>query len=212
MEPTTAPVKGIARKMSRLMAAVGAIGKDKRIDAPGAKYNYRGIDDLYNALQPALIDVGVQILPSVVPGTYHREVREVTSKNRDGQERTRLLTMVSFILQVVFVDTEDGSNLLVTAPAEGYDDSDKAAGKAMSYGMKTALFSALSIPTEDPDADRPSTDTVSSKDRAAQAAIASIAQAEGLDELRAIWADLDPAIKNNPRVTEAKDARKALLS
>lgn len=209
MSTTTTP--GISRKMTRLMAAIGAIGKDKRIDAPGAKYNYRGIDDLYNALQPALIEVGVQILPSVVPGTYSREVREVTSKNRDGQERTRLLTMVSFVLQVAFVDVDDGSNLVITAPAEGYDDSDKAAGKAMSYGMKTALFSALAIPTEDPDSERPDTETTSSRDQAVARAVAALGAAESLDELRAVWADIDAKVKGDSRVVKAKDDRKAAL-
>lgn len=215
--PAKAP--GILRKVNEVMRRVGAIGKDRRVSAPGANYNYRGIEDLYNSLQPALVDVGVVMVPEVVPGTYARELKE--RENKSGG--VRLMTMVSFTLRLKFIDVDDASMIVAEGPAEGYDDSDKAAGKAMSYGMKTLLFAALCIPTEDPDASRPDMTSSSSekpedsapkakKDpKAAEEAIKTLREAGTPDELKAAWAKIPPTVKAEPEVSRAKDEAKDRL-
>lgn len=147
--------KGILKKYHAVMAGIGAIGKDRQMSAPGAKYNYRGIEDLYNELQPVLVEHGVILIPNI-SGDIKREYRE-TTKEYNGNKSTSLVTMVSFILELQLIDIDDGSSLTIRVPAEGYDNSDKASGKAMSYGMKNALFHGLVVPTEDPDGERPST-------------------------------------------------------
>lgn len=154
MAEETRRVGGIHKKMLKVMELVGGIAKNR--SGQGINYKFRGIDDLYGALHPALRDAGVAMYPVMLPGTWKREQREGQRQGYNGQEGKKFVnTMVSFDLQVQFVDVDDGSNVFVIVPAEGSDDSDKAAGKAMSYGMKNALFHALAIPTEDPDAERP---------------------------------------------------------
>jgi hypothetical protein len=150
-EQTAPAVRGIHRKMLRLMERVGGIGKNREVSGFGANYKYRGIDDLYAELHPALREVGIAMYPMMDASTLKSERVEGTR----GNGKSFVQTTVTFSLNVLFVDADDGSIMTVTVPAQGIDDSDKAAGKAMSYGMKSALFHALAIPTEDPDADRP---------------------------------------------------------
>lgn len=147
----TKRVGGIHRKMLKLMEEVGAIPKNR--SGQGINYKFRGIDDLYEAVHSGLRVVGVSMIPVMVPGSLKVDVRESTGQNGN----TKLNTTVTFELQVTFVDVDDGSTISVLVPAQGTDNSDKAAGKAMSYGMKNALFHVLAIPTEDPDAERPDT-------------------------------------------------------
>lgn len=146
-------VSPIHKKLLAIKRDIGAIAKDRKGD--GIRYTYRGIDDVYNALHGAMIEHGVMHYPQVIPGTYVREVKELLSK--DG--RSRLQSQVGFILAVEFIDVDSGTGVRITAPAEGYDDSDKASGKACSYGMKNALAHMFGIPTavEEPDHERPDT-------------------------------------------------------
>lgn len=155
MSETTGAVSPIHRKLLAVKKDIGAIGKDRR--GQGINYGYRGIDDIYNDAHSSLIEHGVNIYPQIVPGTLNRETKELQTK--DG--RVRLQTQLSCVLRVEFIDADTGTGVASTVVAEGYDDSDKASGKLLSYGMKTAIAHVLQIPTavEEPDAERPDTST-----------------------------------------------------
>lgn len=132
--------KAINRVQSEL-ASVG-ITKDKRNAAQG--YNFRGIDDVYNALSPMLAKNGLCILPRVLS-------REVTEKltSKGGT-----MFYVAVEVEFDFVSAEDGSKHVVKTFGEAMDSGDKATNKAMSAAYKYAAFQAFAIPTEgDNDAD-----------------------------------------------------------
>lgn len=195
----------IHKKLLQIKEDIGAIGKDRR--GQGISYTFRGIDDLYNALHSAMINRGVLHYPQVVPGTYVRELKDLPTK--DG--RIRQQTQISYILRVDFVDVDTGEGYFITVPAEGYDDSDKAAGKAVSYGMKTGLAHALGIPTElDPDSERP--DTTADPEAVVTALVRKIATAKNAGEVKRLWEEAPAYAKRNPDVIKAKDAAKELHS
>lgn len=122
--------------------AKAGITKDKRNQQQG--YNFRGIDDVYNALSPLMAKHGLCILPRIL--------------TRDVQERQTQKGGVLFYVTVEaefdFVAAEDGSTHVVRTFGEAMDSADKATNKAMSAAYKYAAFQAFAIPTEaDNDAD-----------------------------------------------------------
>lgn len=136
----TAVYKAIAA-VSGEMAKDG-IGKDRRNSQQG--YNFRGIDDVFNALSPLLAKHGLCILPRCI--------------NRSQVERTSAkggaLFYTTVDVEFDFVAAEDGSKHTIRVPGEAMDSADKSTNKAMSAAYKYAAMQAFCIPTEgDNDAD-----------------------------------------------------------
>ena len=127
-----------------IMSEIGAIGKNKRSQQ---NYNYRGVDDVMNALQPAMIQHRVFVSPEVLD-----EKREDRISNKGG-------TLIYTILKVKYTFyADDGSSVTAIVNGEGMDSGDKSANKAMSVAFKYACFQVFCIPTEemvDPDAETP---------------------------------------------------------
>lgn len=127
--------------ISSVMAEIGAISKEKKNQQQG--FMYRGIDDVYNALQPALVKHKVFVTPFV-----ENEIREErTNKNGTLMFYTRLEVLYKFY-------TVDGSCVETKVIGEAMDSGDKATNKALSIAYKYACFQVFCIPTEelvDPD-------------------------------------------------------------
>lgn len=126
-----------------VMADVGAVGKDHKNAQQG--FMYRGIDQIYNALQPAMIKNGVFVTPDIL--------------QEDREERTNAKGTVIFScrlkMRFKFFAT-DGSFVEAVTIGEAIDTGDKATNKAMSIAYKYACFQVFCIPTEemkDPDAE-----------------------------------------------------------
>lgn len=118
------------------------IAKGRRNQQQG--YQFRGIDDVYNALSPVLAKHRLCILPRVT----ERVVQE-----RETQ-RGGILFYVTVKVEFDFVSAEDGSTHTVSTFGEAMDSADKATNKAMSAAYKYAAFQTFCIPTEgDNDAD-----------------------------------------------------------
>lgn len=140
-------------KVYEAIAAVTAemakdgISKDRKNQQQG--YQFRGIDDVYNALSPMLARHHLCILPRIL--------------SRELVERQTLKGGVLFYVTVEaefdFVSAEDGSKHTVKTYGEAMDSADKATNKAMSAAYKYAAMQAFCIPTEgDNDADAHSHD------------------------------------------------------
>jgi hypothetical protein len=112
-----------------------AIGKTKRNQSQG--FNFRGIDDVYNAIHPLLAKHGVFTVP---------EVLEDRTEERQTKNGGALIYRVLKIKYTFFA--EDGSSVSATVIGEGMDSGDKASNKAMSIAHKYAFFQVFSIPTE----------------------------------------------------------------
>ena len=185
------------------LSSVG-ITKDRR-NMQGSGYNFRGIDDVYNAIAPLLAKHSLCILPRVLT----RECVERASKSGGA------LFYVTVEVEFDFVSADDGSKHTVKTFGEAMDSGDKATNKAMSAAYKYAAFQAFSIPTEaDNDADA-HTHAVASKTVLITPLIASIDAATTEDELKAAYFEAikmvgqDAAAKN--AIIVAKDLKKASL-
>ncbi len=134
----------VYQAINKVQAALSKNGitKDRRNQQQG--YNFRGIDDVYNALSPLLAENGLCILPRIL--------------SRQCEERQTAkggtLFYVTVEAEFDFVSSEDGSAHVVRTFGEAMDSGDKATNKAMSAAYKYAAFQAFAIPTEgDHDAD-----------------------------------------------------------
>ena len=136
MEQTQAP-KGIYNAMAKITAEIGAIGKDKKCQQ-GASFSYRGIDDVYNALNPIMARNGVFVLPIA---------HERTSENR-ATRNGGAMEVVVMRMEYQFCH-EDGSSVTCQTVGEAMDSGDKATNKAMAIAHKYAILQAFCIPTED---------------------------------------------------------------
>lgn len=122
------------------------ITKSRRNQQQG--YNFRGIDDVFNALSPLLAKHGLCIMPRIL--------------SRECVERQTAKGGVIFYVTVEaefdFISAEDGSKHTVRNYGEAMDSADKATNKAMSAAYKYAALQTFAIPTEadnDPDAHAP---------------------------------------------------------
>lgn len=139
-EQTKAVYAAIAAVMSD-MASEG-ISKGRRNLQQG--YNFRGIDDVYNALAPILAKHKLLILPRVIA---RHQVERSTAKGG-------VLFYTTVEVEFDLVSGVDGSSHTIKTVGEAMDSADKSSNKAMSAAFKYAAMQAFCIPTEgDNDAD-----------------------------------------------------------
>jgi hypothetical protein len=134
----------VYRAIAAVAGAIASkgIAKDKRNSQQG--YNFRGIDDVYNALAPILSEAGLVVLPRVLNRL------ETERETKSGGALFNVVVEVEFD----FVAAEDGSRHVVKTFGEAMDSADKATNKAMSAAYKYAAMQAFCIPTSgDNDAD-----------------------------------------------------------
>jgi hypothetical protein len=136
MDDVSKPGK-IYAAMSAVMLDVDPIAKDRKNAAQG--YQFRGIDDVYQALQSILGKHGVFTTSEILS---ERTEERKTSKGSD------LIYRVLHIRWRFYAS--DGSFVTTETIGEGMDSGDKASNKAMSVAHKYALLQAFCIPTDDP--------------------------------------------------------------
>lgn len=122
--------------ISAVMSDVGAVGKNSKNNHDN--YKYRGIDDIMNALSPAMVKNHVFVIPQVVESA--REER----KSRNGGN---LIYSVVKVKYTFFAD--DGSSVDAVVIGEAMDSGDKSTNKAMSAAFKYACFQTFCIPTDE---------------------------------------------------------------
>lgn len=116
---------------------LGGVAKGQRNAAQG--FNFRGIDQLMNAVAPVISRNGLVILPRVL------------ERSREERETAKGGAMHFTHIRVAFdfVSVKDGSMHTVETFGEAQDSGDKSTNKAMSAALKYALMQAFMIPTED---------------------------------------------------------------
>lgn len=126
----------IFKKIPIIMGKVGVIWKDRTNKIQN--YQFRWIDDMYNALNQHLAEENVFF------------TSEVISNAREERESKNWGTLIYSILTMKFTAyAEDWSNVSSTTVGEAMDSWDKSMNKAMSTAYKYALMQIFCIPTED---------------------------------------------------------------
>ena len=100
--------------------------------------NFRGIDDVYNALASLLSEYGLTIVPRILS----REA--VERKSNKGNA----LFYVTVEAEFDFVSADDGTRHVARTFGEAMDSGDKATAKAQSAAYKAMAFMTFAIPTE----------------------------------------------------------------
>lgn len=135
----------VYKAIGAVSAAISQEGISKTRKNTQQGYNFRGIDDVLNALSGALVQAGLVILPRCV----ERECVERTTAKGNA------LFYVTCKVEFDLVSTEDGSKHTVCTYGEAMDSADKATNKAMSAAYKYLALLVFCIPTEStPDADQ----------------------------------------------------------
>lgn len=146
----------IYSKISEVMNRIGSIGKDQRNDAQS--YQFRGIDDVYNALHQPLADAKIFYVPEVLDQSHD------IFEHQDGSRVKRSIRVRLRVKYTFFA--EDGSSISTVVEGEAIDSSDKATNKAMSAALKYMLIQVFCIPTlagDDADRSSPEIGTVTPK-------------------------------------------------
>jgi hypothetical protein len=181
----------IHTRMLAVMAAIGTVGKDRMNTFH--RYAFRGIDDMYNAVQPAMVAHGIYCTPRLVDKMI---ARVQTQENKPAVHA--ILTVDHHFF------APDGSTVVTRTVGEAIDTGDKACNKAMSAAYKYALMETYCIPTEgDNDAENHSHELgkgqppAAAKSAPAAAAPAKAAPRADLAALGALIKDLPnaPALK-----------------
>lgn len=198
-------ISAVAKEM-----AERGISKDRK--NVQQNFQFRGIDQVYNALAPMLAKHGLVILPRIT----ERTVTERTTQKGGA------LFYVVVKAEFDFVATEDGSTHTVTTYGEAMDSGDKATNKAMSIAYKYAAFQAFCIPTEetatDPDAEIHQVAAQQKTKPAPDAALAAFTEAAmkkaTLEELKQAFGEAWQMLDGTPEQQKAKevyDIRKSEL-
>lgn len=124
----------------RVMRDVKAVRKDKvadiKTDKGGYRFNFRGIDQVLNAVGPALRRHGVMVLPVDV------DVKQA------GQRMRETTVKVTYEITGPMGDTKR-----VASSGEGLDVGERGLAKALTTAYRNMLIVALTIPTDDPKMD-----------------------------------------------------------
>lgn len=139
----------ILELIPQLMQEIGVVGKSGYNTQN--KHKFRSIDDVMNAVHPALVKLKITPTFNCPSESIFRET--LREQKSGGGERLIFRTSCQ---TVVTLKADDGSAETYSAVGEGLDyGGDKSANKAMSAGYKYALGHGLCIPFEDvEDSDR----------------------------------------------------------
>lgn len=135
----------IAAVLADAAAEIGAVGKGRRTES-GARFQYRGVDDVVNAVADPLHSRGVVVVPEVLAWSAEDVVV--------GSKQTPMRSVTVHVRYRFHGPA--GDSLDCSALGEAMDSGDKATSKAMSVAYRTALLQALTLPTDerDPDEDQ----------------------------------------------------------
>lgn len=137
----TATVPNIAVALSQVMEHVRAVEKGGYNTFQ--KFNFRGIDDVMNAVGPALRKAHVVIVPSAV---LEHEI--LTASTSQSKTTNAVRVRVQYTAY-----GPAGDSITMEAVGEAQDTADKGTAKAMSVAYRTLLLQAFTLPTDQPDPD-----------------------------------------------------------
>ena len=137
MENTTPKIYG---KILDIQDEIPAILKNREFKQNNAVvYKFRGIDDLYNAINPLFKKHRVFMTPEILE---HESTEKLTATGKTLFYEKMVIKYRLF--------AEDGSSVEASTKGIGMDSGDKAGNKAMSVAQKYALIQIFSIPTNEP--------------------------------------------------------------
>jgi hypothetical protein len=133
----------VVQAVTAVKRDLGAVSKDKRMEAGPARYNYRSIDDVLNKMHTPLCEHGVVLVPKVVVCE-----REEAGATKAGTPIFRTTLHVKYDVFGPEADT-----LSVVTVGEALDSGDKGVNKAFTAAFKGCLAQVFAIPFATDDSD-----------------------------------------------------------
>ena len=187
--------KGIYAALAAAQLSMGPALKDST--NPAFKSKYADLSSVMEACLPALNSNGIAVFQPTFDDDSGRYVRTILAHESGETLECRVPLII-------------GKNDM-----QGY-------GSAVTYGRRYGLMCMAGIAPDDDDGNAavratPMAETRQEQRRdtgptAAQIAAGSLANADSLDQLVAIWTDIPRSVQGEPLVIKAKDARKAALT
>lgn len=138
-------MSAVSQAILHVMEDLARVGLAKERTNQQQHFQYRGVDDLMNALAPLLVKHKLLILP---------RVQERTIVERESRQGGAIFSVVLKVEYEFLCAEDDSSRLVGPFYGEAMDSGDKATNKATSVAYKYACIQTFCIPTEgdDPDA------------------------------------------------------------
>jgi len=133
-------MKGIYKKLNSIMKKVEFVTKDGLLGYGQNQFRIVTHDKVLSVVRQHFVDAGVLVVPSQVEKGI-----SVPGKTKNGGDKIRL----EVLYDVSFIDSEDGSELIIRTEAHAEDNSDKAANKAITYAVKNAILKVLLLQSGD---------------------------------------------------------------
>lgn len=146
----------VYQAIAQVASRIAQHGVPKSQTNQGQHFQFRGIDDIQNALAPLLAEAQLIILPSA----HSRQVAE-----REGKTGG-VMQHVTVCVDYTLVETTSGHSHTVSVYGEAMDSGDKATNKAMSAAYKYMAIQTFCIPVAGQDADADSPEYVQPKQAA----------------------------------------------
>ncbi len=135
------PSPNIYQRLNAVRKEVKYIKKDQEVQGYMAVTH----DNVTAMTRDSLIDNGVMIIPSMMPGQC------IDKKYQSGKDYIQMRSMV----EVTFINADDPQDqFTVTVEAHADDSGDKAPGKVLSYAVKYAILKVLYLETGESDESR----------------------------------------------------------
>jgi hypothetical protein len=135
----------IYKAVLAVMAKATAIEKDRKNE--NQHYNFRGIDETYNALHGPMVEEGIFSTSTIL------DSRTETMESQKGGVLLHVWLKMKYTFWAA-----DGSKVETEVVGEAMDSGDKASNKAMAVAHKYALLQIFAVPTidqKDPEVDSP---------------------------------------------------------
>lgn len=199
LKAITAVTKGLGK------AGIAKEGKNKQ-----QNYSFRGIDQVYQALSPLLVEHGLIITPRVLS----RDIAERTSKGGGA------LFFTCLEVEFTFRSSVDGSEIVTSTFGEGMDSADKSTNKALSSAYKYLVFLTFCVPLKgEPDADEdhhevePTKPKVGEEIKSFEEVKADISKCGSFNHLKNIYNKYYPIFEGEEKaeLVRLKDIRKEEL-
>jgi len=128
----------VVRAILAVMKQLGTEGIDKTRRNKEQGFNFRGIEDVMNALTPLLVENNLVIIP---------RFKTHTSVERESKKGGYINDVV-MSGEFDFMSAIDGSMVTAQTYGQGMDSADKATNKAMSGAFKYLCLFGFCIPTQ----------------------------------------------------------------
>ena len=163
----------IYRKLLEIQSAIKGLTKDKAV----FNYDYVTGDKLLSHIRPMMCDKQLLLLPSVFDVKSQVVTYEVYDRNaKSFVNKTEILYVV--MLEMKWVDAEDGEVLVEKWSGSGMNAFDKGYGSALTYGERYYLLKTFHIPTDKDDVDA----IAATRDKELEATYAAKAQQSKIQE------------------------------